>query len=87
MAKSSIAVLRIDLGKNSCSLVGFDVTEGVVLRYQATTGTGLAPQKWLFVISCGFPVRSPFVMRRTELGDGAAARGSWLPGTLHRRRA
>ena len=35
MAKSSIAVLGIDLGKNSCSLVGFDAAGVVVLRRRA----------------------------------------------------
>ena len=35
MAKSSVAVLGIDLGKNSCSLVGFDPAGTVVLRRRA----------------------------------------------------
>ncbi len=39
MAKSSIAVLGIDLGKNSCSLVGFDAAGVVVLRRRARRET------------------------------------------------
>ncbi len=39
MAKSSIAVLGIDLGKNSCSLVGFDAAGDVVLRRRARRET------------------------------------------------
>src|SRR5919199_1504275 len=35
MAKNSIAVLGIDLGKNSCSLVGLDAAGAVVLRRRA----------------------------------------------------
>lgn len=36
MAKSPIAVLGIDLGKNSCSLAGLDATGAVVLRRRLT---------------------------------------------------
>jgi hypothetical protein len=39
MAKSSVAVLGIDLGKNSCSLVGFDPAGTVVLRRRARRET------------------------------------------------
>lgn len=39
MAKSSITMLGIDHGKNSCSLVGFDVAGGVVLRRRARRET------------------------------------------------
>lgn len=39
MAKSSVAVLGIDLGKNSCSLVGLDATGAVVLRRRARRET------------------------------------------------
>jgi len=39
MAKRSVAVLGIDLGKNSCSLVGFDATGAVVLRRRARRET------------------------------------------------
>jgi transposase len=42
MAKSSIAVLGIDLGKNSCSLVGFDAAGAVVLRRRARRETIVA---------------------------------------------
>ena len=34
MIKTPIAVLGIDLGKNSCSLAGLDVSGAVVLRFQ-----------------------------------------------------
>ena len=36
MNKSPIAVLGIDLGKNSCSLAGLDATGAVVLRRRMT---------------------------------------------------
>jgi transposase len=36
MTKTPIAVLGIDLGKNSCSLAGLDVTGAVVLRRRMT---------------------------------------------------
>jgi transposase len=36
MTKTPIAVLGIDLGKNSCSLAGLDVTGAVVLRWRMT---------------------------------------------------
>ncbi|ACK81989.1 IS110 family transposase [Methylorubrum extorquens] len=39
IAKSSVAVLGIDLGKNSCSLVGFDPAGTVVLRRRARRDT------------------------------------------------
>jgi len=39
MAKSSVVVLGIDLGKNSCSLVGLDATGAVVLRRRARRET------------------------------------------------
>ena len=39
MAKSSVAVLGIDLAKNSCSLVGFDQAGTVVLRRRARRET------------------------------------------------
>ena len=39
MAKSSVAVLGIDLGKNSCSLVGFDPAGAVILRRRARRET------------------------------------------------
>jgi hypothetical protein len=39
MAKSSIAVLGIDLGKKSCSLVGLDAAGAVVLRRRARRET------------------------------------------------
>jgi transposase len=39
MAKSSVAVLGIDLGKNSCSLVGFNPAGTVVLRRRARRET------------------------------------------------
>ena len=36
MTKTPIAVLGIDLGKNSCSLAGLDATGAVVLRRRMT---------------------------------------------------
>lgn len=39
MAKSSVAVLGIDLGKNSCSLIGLDATGAVVLPRRARRET------------------------------------------------
>ena len=36
MTKTPIAVLGIDLGKNSCSLAGLDATGAVVLRGRMT---------------------------------------------------
>jgi transposase len=36
MAKMPIAVLGIDLGKNTCSVAGLDVTGAVVLRRRMT---------------------------------------------------
>ena len=36
MAKTPIAVLGIDLGKNSCSVAGLDATGAVVLRRRMT---------------------------------------------------
>ena len=39
MAKSAIAVLGIDLGKNSCSLVGLDASGAVVLRQRSRRET------------------------------------------------
>src|SRR5271170_477482 len=36
MTKTPIAVLGIDLGKNSCSLAGLDATGAVVLRRRLT---------------------------------------------------
>ena len=39
MAKSSVAVLGIDLGKNSCSMVGFDSAGAEVLRRRARRET------------------------------------------------
>ena len=36
MTKTPIAVLGIDLGKNSCSVAGLDVTGAVVLRRRMT---------------------------------------------------
>ncbi len=32
MTKTTIAVLGIDLGKNSCSMAGLDISGAVVLR-------------------------------------------------------
>ena len=62
MAKSSIVVLGIDLGKNSCSLVGLDTAGAVVLRRRARreTAVGLtakmpacviAMEAWLAVLT------------------------------------
>jgi len=39
MTKNSVAVLGIDLGKNSCSLVGFDAVGVLVLRRRARRET------------------------------------------------
>ena len=36
MGKTAIAVLGIDLGKNSCSLAGLDATGAVVVRRRLT---------------------------------------------------
>ena len=36
MTKTTIAVLGIDLGKNSCSLAGMDATGAVVMRRRTT---------------------------------------------------
>ena len=36
MAKTPIAVLGIDLGKNSCSLAGLDAAGAVIMRRRMT---------------------------------------------------
>jgi transposase len=36
MTKTPIAVLGIDLGKNSCSLAGLDATGAVIMRRRMT---------------------------------------------------
>jgi hypothetical protein len=42
MAKEPIAVLGIDLGKNSCSVAGLDMNGAVVLRRRMTRETLVA---------------------------------------------
>jgi hypothetical protein len=41
-----ISVLGVDLGKNVCSLVGFDATGAVVLRRRAKRETLIALAVW-----------------------------------------
>lgn len=63
MAKSSIAVLGIDLGKNSCSLVGFDAAGVVVLRRRARRETvvGLTATSYRLVWSRWRPAAAPII--------------------------
>jgi len=75
MTKATIAVLGIDLGKNSCSMAGLDITGAVVLRRKVTRdvliafAAALAPCTIAMEACCG-----AHFLGRTFAGNGHTVR-------------
>jgi hypothetical protein len=93
--QDGLAVAEVDVGRGEVAqalvspsvVVVLDKGGNPRLQFAGQVGVwtcyGLMALRHFVWLPRAFSVR----VRMTELGDGAAARGSWLPGTLHRGRA